>query len=483
MNRFIKYISLMVIALCLICVMVMPSFAAVVSQDITEQQMAVILDVDDFRYISGAYVGYQSSNNFTYSKLTSNNGIDIFARQAVSGQTIGTSADQRNLLNPASFDVDTYFTEAVYFELQLAPNTQYTLSTNLPSWQTNAGKTGYLWITNANVDITDYRISNVAYNSHNFTFTTDSTGIAWIWYRNKASNGPNIDFSEYLYQLNIGPSALSYLPYHPYIGFNIPLFLSGFDSITVQFAIAGSFMNSNLMQFDSAVLIDDSIATPVEVNYLGTVSTTDYSVYPFQLYQVTIEDDVDLLQFRFLPLSIVSDSSFTLAFGLTAVSVVADDSVIQGISGQIMQINTKIESLIDAIDDLQSTLDGLVIQNGDVVTNLQEINNIANSIEENQELMLYLTENEELVVQNITTSNTNNTTKINQYISIMQQYSQNNPTVNNVENIIESGVPSAEAIAVAVAPIQSLFDATWFIGILATVGAVALLSYVLFGKR
>lgn len=480
MNRFLKYITVISLALCLICVMVMPSFAAVVSQDITSQQMAVIMDIGSFQYIGGYYVGYQQSNNFTYGTVTTTNGVDIYARELVSGQTIGSSADQRNLLDPSIFVFgDEPSATITRVHIQLQPNTTYTLSSDIPFTRTASNQiTGYLYFANEN-GVFNNTNNTLVRSGVSRSVTTGSSGVVDIGYRNLTTT--EVDFADYWFQLEQGSSATTYMPYKPYISFNIPLYLSGFDSLTVQFAVAGSF--TNILNFDSVYCIDDSVATPVTSSYLGTLQSTNYSVYPWQLYQVTFESDVDIAQFRFLPTSVVSDSSFTLAFGTPAISVVADDSVIEGISAQINSINTKISQLISAIDDLQTALDGLVIQNGDVVTNLQEINNIANSIEENQELMLYLTENEELVVQNITNANTSNTTKINQYISIMQQYAENYPTVNNVENIIESGVPSSEAIAVAVAPIQSLFDATWFIGILATLGAVALLSYVLFGKR
>lgn len=474
MNRVYKYITVTVLALCLIFVMIMPSFAAVVSQDITSSQMETILNVNNFSYLSGYFTGYNSS--FEYATGTAGDNVPVFYRQNMIGASFGWTADQRNLFN-VSFGWTRPTTSLTEQSLDLTPNTTYTLSCDLPSAPSASGRAGYLYVRNTSGSFQNG--VNVVYSGHSVTVTTEADGKLYFGARNSLDGTTSINWESYWKQLEQGSVATNYMPYAPTVNLNFPLFLSGFKTLTFQFIVQGDALNSLVL--DSMYSISDSIASPIEFEYVGTLSSDNIS-YPYSLYQITVDSDIDIFQVRFLPQAIIN-SNLNFRFGFVAISILADDSVMQGISAQISSINTKITQLISAIGDLQTALDGLVVQNGDVVTNLQEINNIANSIEENQELMLYLTENEELVVQNITQNNTSNTTKINQYIAIMQQYAENYPTVNNVENIIESGVPSAEAIALAVGPIQSLFDATWFIGILATVGAVALLSYVLFGKR
>lgn len=470
MNRFLKYISFVLIALCFSCFMIIPSFAAVVSQDISPEQMQIIMNINDFAYVSGDLNTFYQ-NQVPYQEITTDNSVELFTRSSrydnfFSFQTAySTIVDTSYLVHGTINASSGAFTEGG------------------SNWRTDyisysSGTILYVSGYSTRVTVWYYDSSHSPLYHINVTGATSSYTNANVAY-----------FAVYIPSTNYSSTFKIQVETYPSFNLNIPLFLSGFDSLTIQFAVAGTVFDykTDLM----CRSIHDSVGTFVDFDYLGTLPATNIS-YPddnlntvsrnFALYQVTLTEDIDILQFS-LTVNNSAVTLFQVSFGITGVSVVADDSVIQGISGQILQINNKIDDLIEAIGDLQTVLDGLVIQNGDVVTNLEEINNIASSIEENQELMLYLTDNEELVVQNITTNNTANTSKINQYISIMQQYAQNYPTVNNVENIIEAGIPSSADIAVAVAPIQSLFDATWFIGILATVGAVALLSYVLFGKR
>lgn len=479
MNRFYKYITIFSLVLCVCAVMVMPSLAAVVTQDITSQQMAVIMDIGSFNYIGGSYVGYQQQNNFSYNTVTTTNGVVIYARELVSGQIIGSSADQRNLLNPELFIFgDTPTSELTRLHIQLQPNTTYTISSDMPYTRTASNQiTGYLYFAPENGTFSNTN-NTLVRSGVTRTLTTDSSGILDIGYRNMTTQ--EIIFSDYWIQLEQGSTATSYMPYKPFISFNIPLYLSGFDSLTLQFAIAGSF--TNILSFDSVFAIDDSIATEVTSSYLGTLQSTNYSTYPWYLYQVTFDSDVDIAQFRFLPLSVVSDSSFTLAFGTPAISVIADDSLIQGISAQILGIEDKIEDLLSAIASLQTSIDGLVIDSGNIVNNLSDIDNIVNNIEENQQVMIYGTQEQALAVSTVHNEYNSVINDIDNYISIMDRY-DTKPTVGAVQDIIEAGIPDSADIAVAVAPIQSLFGAEWFIGILATVGAVAMLGYVLFGKR
>lgn len=470
MKQISKYIITISLILCVSVFMALPVFGAVVSQDISSEQMQIIMNINDFAYVSGDLNTFYQ-NQVPYQDISTDNSVELFTRSSLydnffTFQTAYSSIVDNTLLVHGSINA-----------------TSGAFTDGGSNWRTDyisysSGTTLYVSGYSTRVTVWYYDSSHSPLYHINVSGPTSSYTNANVAY-----------FAVYIPAANYSSTFKIQVETYPSLNLNIPLFLSGFDSLTIQFAVAGTAFDYKTDIKCRA--IHDSVGTLVDFDYLGTLPATNIP-YPddnvntvtrnFALYQVTLTEDIDILQFC-LTVNNSAVTLFQVSFGITGVSVVVDDSVIQGIAGQIFDINNKIDDLIDAIGDLQLALDGLVIQNGDIVTNLEEINNIASSIEENQELMLYLTENEELVVQTITANNTSNTTKINQYISIMQQYAQNYPTVNNIENIIEAGIPSSADIAVAVAPIQSLFDATWFIGILATVGAVALLSYVLFGKR
>lgn len=110
------------------------------------------------------------------------------------------------------FDKDWFndFTTSVqYIQLELEPNTQYTLSSNIPTQSTNTDNAN-LFLMLQNESASSY--SNGIKPNQPRTITTDSSGILKIGYRDFV-NEYSDEKNKYWYMLNKGSSANEYEPY------------------------------------------------------------------------------------------------------------------------------------------------------------------------------------------------------------------------------------------------------------------------------
>lgn len=272
---------------------------------------------------------------------------------------------------------------------------------------------------------------------------------------------------------------------------NLPFFLSGFDSVTVEFFILSNYTGSTFRGLTVSRVLG-STATSLSVTSIGSVSlrgvqtpsNTGSSVtasYSGVLYQVTITDPIDYLRIQFSSLYTGSTVKQFL-YGFAGVYVNGTSEALQNIDQQVSQIGAKVDSLTAAVQSAASNIGAIVTGQGDLLTAVEDIKDYAESIDDKQDIIIYATQNDQLVIQEYNERLTDIKNEFNQYNSILDQY-YNPPDVNNVTNIIDGGMPSEYDPTVIAPVLSAIFDNSIVTIILVAVLALAVMSYVLFGKK
>lgn len=268
--------------------------------------------------------------------------------------------------------------------------------------------------------------------------------------------------------------------------YNFPLFLSGFESITVQFAI---FRNEYpYMSIVNVKSVTGSSAPTVAYEQIGSTGTDTMPMpggsgtanYYGKQYQVTITGP----SIDYLRITVDYDGSYDDDYmvGLIGIQVNATSEALQNIDQQVSQIGSKVDSLTSAVQNAASNIGAIVDGQGNLLTAVEDIKDYAESIDDKQDIIIYATENDQLVIQEYNERLTDIKNEFNQYNSILEQY-YNAPDVNNVTSIIDGGMPSEYDPTVVAPVLSAIFDNSIVTIILVAVLALVLMSYVLFGKK
>lgn len=274
---------------------------------------------------------------------------------------------------------------------------------------------------------------------------------------------------------------------------NLPFFLSGFDSLTVEFFLLSNY-STNYSPFGTPTVsrVLGSAASSLSVTNIGSVNlrnvqtpsntgsnvTTSYFGY---LYQVTITDPIDYLRIQFSSDETGSNAKQFL-YGFAGVYVNGTSEALANIEVQVSQIGTKVDTLTSAIQSAASNIGAIVTGQGNLLTAVEDIKDYAESIDDKQDIIIYATQNDQLIIQEYNERLTEIKNEFNEYNSILEQY-YNAPDVNNVTNIIDGGMPSEYNPAVVAPVLSAIFDNSIVTIILVAVLALVLMSYVLFGKK
>lgn len=272
---------------------------------------------------------------------------------------------------------------------------------------------------------------------------------------------------------------------------NLPFYLSFFDSLTIQLVLATnlSTTSSNLStptfykvfgSTSSTVagirLGDVYIANVIPPGSTRTTKTTFFG----SLYQITINDPIDFLRIKFTVSSYSSNQMFI--FGFAGIDVTGTSEALQNIDQQVSQIGIKVDTLTSAIQNAASNIGSIVTGQGTILSAVEDIKDYVESIDDKQDIIIYATQNDQLIIQEYNERLTEIKNEFNEYNSILEQY-YNPPNINNVTNIIDGGVPSEYDPTVVAPVLSAIFDNSIVTIILVAVLALAVMSYVLFGKK
>lgn len=274
---------------------------------------------------------------------------------------------------------------------------------------------------------------------------------------------------------------------------NLPFYLSGFDSLTVEFFLLSNY-STNYSPFSTLTVsrVLGSAASSLSVTNIGSVNLRDVKTpsntgssvtasYFGYLYQVTITDPIDFLRIQFTSDYTGSDAKQFL-YGFAGVYVNGTSEALANIEVQVSQIGTKVDTLTSAIQNAASNIGAIVTGQGNLLTAVEDIKDYAESIDDKQDIIIYATQNDQLIIQEYNERLTEIKNEFNQYNSILEQY-YNPPDVNNVTNIIDGGIPDEFNPGELLSPLQSIMGSSIISTLLIAVATCVLISYVLFGKK
>lgn len=280
---------------------------------------------------------------------------------------------------------------------------------------------------------------------------------------------------------------------------NLPFFLSGFDSLTLEFVLGANSPNQNYWssQFTDIQVysVKDSIATPVERTDIGdvylsqvkiptTTSSTNTTTYYGNIYQISVTEPIDYLRITFNTNSYGTQTDYWryLIFGFAGIYVNATSEALVSIQQQVIDIAGKVDDLKQAIEDAASSLGGIATNQGDILNSVNDIKELNNTLVENQQIIMYSTEDDQIVMNALNERFTEVKDALQEYRDILEQY-HNPPSVGDVTNIINQGVPQDYDPAIVAPVLTAVFDNSLITTILIAVIALMIMSYVLFGKK
>ena len=274
---------------------------------------------------------------------------------------------------------------------------------------------------------------------------------------------------------------------------NLPFYLSGFDSMTIEFFLLSNYAaSSSPFGTPTVSRVFGSAATSLSITNIGSVNLRDVTIpsntggsstasYFGYLYQVTVTDPIDFLRIQFSS-DYVGNSVKQFLYGFAGVYVNGTSEALANIEVQVSQIGSKVDALTTAIQNATSDIGAIVDGQGNLLTAVEDIKDYAESIDDKQDIIIYATQNDQLVIQEYNERLTEIKNEFNEYNSILEQY-YNPPDVNNVTNIIDGGMPSEYDPTIVAPVLSAIFDNSIVTIILVAVLALAVMSYVLFGKK
>lgn len=280
---------------------------------------------------------------------------------------------------------------------------------------------------------------------------------------------------------------------------NLPFFLSGFDSLTIEFVLGANSPNQNYFssQFTNIQVysVKDSIATPVERTDIGdvylsqvkiptTTSSTNTTTYYGNIYQISVTDPIDYLRITFNTNSYGSSTDYWryLIFGFSGIYVHATSEALVSIEQQVIEIAGKVDDLKQAIEDAASDLGGIATNQGEILDSVNEIKQLNNTLVQNQEIIMYSTEDDQIVMNELDARFNDVKDALDNYRDILEQY-DNPPEISNVTNIISNAIPQEYDPQVIAPVLTAVFDNSIVTTILIAVVALMIMSYILFGKK
>lgn len=270
---------------------------------------------------------------------------------------------------------------------------------------------------------------------------------------------------------------------------NLPFYLSGFDSLSIQFVVFGTYSGGYPFNNFSFYQVNGSVATALSFQEIGSATLTNVKVpgsttsatYNGRIYQVTVNSSIDFLRVQFGTWYSSSDINYMM-FGFSGIYVQGTSEALQNIEYQVSQIGTKVDDLKTAIQAAASNIGGIATNQGNILTSVNQIKGLAQTLVDNQEIIMYSSDDDQLILTELDTRTQDVKDALTEYKTIINQY-HNPPDVNNVTNVIQQGIPEQynpqEFATVLTAALNNSIVTT----ILITLGAVCLLSYVLFGKK
>lgn len=277
---------------------------------------------------------------------------------------------------------------------------------------------------------------------------------------------------------------------------NLPFFLSGFDSLNIEFALAANSGSQNAFHWYienlKFYIVKDSIATPVtfqdigdiylsQVNIPTTTNSNNAVNYYGNVYQIKITQPIDYLRITFTGTEYGTSWKYLL-WGFAGIYVQATSEALVSIEQQVIEITGKVDDLKQAIENAASDLGGIATNQGEILDTVNDIKQLNNTLVQNQQIIMYSTQDDQIVMNELNDRFNDVKDALNEYKEIMEQY-HNPPEISNVTNIINQGVPQEYNPQVVAPVLGVIFDNSIVTTILIAVLALATMSYVLFGKK
>lgn len=277
--------------------------------------------------------------------------------------------------------------------------------------------------------------------------------------------------------------------------FNLSMFLSGFDSMTIEFVVMQDYTSSSayMPRIGTVQSVVGSVATSVSYQNIGSArldsvykpgstgtASTAKTTYYGTIYQVTVTNAIDYLRINFTDYYYSDIENMLLGF--CAVYINGTSEALQNIEYQVSQIGTKVDDLKTAIQNAASNIGGIATNQGNILTSVNQIKGLSQTLVDNQQIIMYATQDDQLIITALNDRFDDVKDALDEYKQIMEQY-HNPPEISNVTNIINQGVPQEYNPQVVAPVLGVIFDNSIVTTILIAVLALATMSYVLFGKK
>lgn len=273
---------------------------------------------------------------------------------------------------------------------------------------------------------------------------------------------------------------------------NLPFYLSGFDSLTIEFMLLSSHSYIGVFGTPTFSRVIGSSSYAITATRIGeanlrsveTPSNVNSSVtsnYYGYIYQITITDPIDFLRIQFNSVYAPTDVKQFL-YGFAGIYVNGTSEALANIETQVSQIGGKVDTLTSAIQNAASNIGAIVDGQGDLLTSVDDVKAYLESIDEKQGIIIYATQDDQLIIQELDERFESIKDDLDEYKDILDRY-HNPPDINNVTNIIDQGLPNEFNPQVISPVLAAVFDNSIVTTILIAVGALMLMSYILFGKK